>query len=183
MTAHPFSDFFLFFCRERLTKLEIDFAKDNIAGFWQGWYDNFFNIDTATEFGLRLWGKILGVAWVNYTENGVTQPVSLDMYRRMVKGKFFAYGCSGTTPEIDRYLQIVFPGRRVYVRDNFDMSVAIVAFEAFTAEESAVLLSDDFLPLPMGVKSNTAIIDPEKILGFDGSELQDFDNGLFLEFH
>lgn len=157
----------------------IPFAKENISGFWKTWYDGFFNIDTAEDYGLLLWGKVLGVEWVSYLDpdDNIAKPVSSELYRRMIKGKFFAYGCNGSVPDLNKYLQIVFPGKKLYVRDNYNMTITVVAFSAFTAEETAVLLSGDFMPVPMGVKSDFAIVDPEKVLGFKNSDFTPFWNG------
>lgn len=45
----------------QLLQYEQDFSDANIAGFWQNWYDNIFNIDTAGTFGLEVWGLIMGL--------------------------------------------------------------------------------------------------------------------------
>lgn len=36
------------------------FAQDNIVKFYQDWFNNVFNLQTANTFGLEVWGRILG---------------------------------------------------------------------------------------------------------------------------
>ena len=170
---------------ERLNALldgEIAFAKKNITGFWQNWFDDVFNIDTANNYGLTLWGQILGVRRISYTDPDTETEVvvSDDMYRRMLKARAFSFGCDGTIPDINKFLQIIFPGKPVFIRDNYNMSVTVVAYFEMTAEERAVLLSLDFLPIPCGVKSNIVIID--KTFGYKNSDLEPFDQGTFIQF-
>lgn len=38
-----------------------NFFDVNVTGFWEKWYNDVYNIDTATTFGLNVWGEILGV--------------------------------------------------------------------------------------------------------------------------
>ena len=162
---------------------EIAFAEKNITGFWQNWFDDVFNIDTAQNYGLTLWGQILGVRRISYTDPDTNTEVvvSDDMYRRMLKGRFFTFGRIGTIPDINHYLQMIFPGRLIFVVDNYDMTITIVVYlddatqSPLTDEEKGVLLSPGFVPVPCGVKSNIAIVD--KVFGFEGSELHNFKGG------
>lgn len=38
-----------------------DFFKESTLSFWDKWYTDVFNLDTANAFGLEVWGRILGV--------------------------------------------------------------------------------------------------------------------------
>ena len=169
-----------------LLNTEIAFAKKNIAGFYRDWFKDVFNIDTANAFGLGLWGKLFGVPrtfFYNDPDDGARKKitVSLEMYRRMLKARFFTFGRIGTVPDINHYLQMVFPSRLIFVYDNYDMTITIVVYlddaeqSPLTDEEKGVLMSANFVPVPCGVKSNIAIID--KIFGFEGSNLHNFKGG------
>lgn len=155
----------------------IDFSKINIADFWRRWYSNVFNVDTADDFGLALWGRILGVQRITYIDpaDNTEKLVSSDMYRKMLKARAFCFACHGALPEINHCLQIIFPGKPVFCRDNYNMSVTIIAYFEMTAEERAVLLLSGFLPIPCGVESHILIID--HAFGFKGSELENFKGG------
>lgn len=170
---------------------EVNFFNVSVGEFWNDWLTYIFNIDTADTdlspatvgFGLSLWGILLGVQWGTYLDNGVQTPISADMYRRMLKARFFCFRSNGSVADINTYLQIVFDGKPVFCRDNFDMTITILSYVELTAEELAVLLSPGFLPIPAGVLSNIITVAPDEILGFDGSELQTLDNGIFVSFN
>ena len=44
-----------------------DWFKENHTDFWDDWYDNVFNLDTANDFGLTVWAKILEVSFAAET--------------------------------------------------------------------------------------------------------------------
>lgn len=162
---------------------EIDFCANSIGKLWESWLRDFHDIDTATEGGLYLWGALLGVPRISYIDEGVEKTVSIEMYRRMLKARFFNFASNGTIPEINNYLRMVFGNKPIFCRDNYDMTVTVVTYETLTAEEIAVLLSEDFFPVPCGVKININTTSFEEILGFEGSELQTLDNGVFIAFN
>lgn len=162
---------------------EVNFCVNSIGKLWENWLTEFFDINTATEQGLYLWGALLGVQRGTYVEGGEEKTISLEIYRRMLKARFFNFGSHGTVPEINRYLRMVLDGKPIFCRDNYDMTVTILCYVPLTAEEIAVLLSEDFLPLPCGVKLNIITVAPDEILGFKDSELQTLDNGVFVEFN
>ncbi len=162
---------------------ETEFCANSIGKLWENWLRDFHDINTATEQGLYLWGALLGVQRGTYVEGGVEKQISVEIYRRMLKARFFNFGSHGTIPELNNYLRTVFEGRPIFCRDNYDMTVTILCYVSLSAEEIAVLLSEDFLPLPCGVKANIITVAPDEILGFKDSELQTLDNGVFVEFN
>lgn len=168
----------------------IDFANIYIRDFWETWRKTLFDIKTADVNGLITWGSLLGVSRRLTTDEGDAIELDIandeddrELYRRMLTARFFIFSRQGTIPDINQYLQTVFPGKIIWVRDNYDMTVSIIAYISMTEKEKAILLSPDFLPIPCGVKRNIYIYDPNDILlGFEGSELDTLDNGVFISF-
>lgn len=44
-----------------LAKYKADYFEQSTIQFWRDWYRDVFNIDTANEFGLNIWARILDV--------------------------------------------------------------------------------------------------------------------------
>lgn len=152
----------------------------NTKDFWDNFYTNVFNLDTANSFGLSVWGICLGVERPSYTLNGVTYQYTDDMYRLFLKSRSNFFSMNGSIYQFNKYMSFLFPNKPVIVIDNLDMSLRIVFYYTPTTEEWLVLNNPDFLPRPSGVRIEMFIIAPEKILGFDGSELTGFDTGTFF---
>lgn len=192
---------------------EASFYKKAIGDFWDNWYRDVFNVDTANGFGLELIGNLLGVkrpsnlqslgsnvnidydnflvlkqystnAWhrVALRSDGTFQTIMIDTreetdavddetYRRFLKAYMSVYNTNGSVAEINRYLNIVFPGRRIRVADNRNMTISIVVGFAPTDEEYAILNSPYFLPLPAGVRFTLFVGSMKNIFGFAGSGL------------
>lgn len=158
-----------------------DEFEGNIKDFWDNFYTNIFNLDTANSFGLVVWGILLGIERPSYTSGGVTQPYSDDMYRLLLKSRSLLQKTDGTMHSLNQYLAFIFPNKPVFALDNLDMSIRIVFYYTPTPDELQVLSNPDFLPRPSGVKIEIQVIDPEDIFGFEGSELNNWDNGVFFK--
>ena len=61
-----------------------DFAAQSTAAYWDGWKDKVVDINTADDFGLSIWGKILNCPRPTLT--GGT--LSTEVYRRILKARF-----------------------------------------------------------------------------------------------
>lgn len=168
---------------EKLKKL-IQACQDEFDGntkeFWNNFYTNIFNLDTANAFGLSVWGVCLGIERPSYTYNGQTYVYTDDMYRLFLKSRTNFFAMDGSIYQFNRYMQFLFPGKPILVVDNLDMSFRVVFYYTPTAEEWLVLNNPEFLPRPSGVKLELVIIAPQSIFGFDGSELTGFDAGTFF---
>ena len=165
---------------KKLIENKQKFLKKNVEDFWNDWILNVFNIDTATEFGLEIWGTILGVGRPSYEEDGETIIFSDEQYRRVLKGRILLMLSDGTIKSINEYLNYLFPDKPVFAVDYYDMSLNIVFYYTPDASEMAVIQMDGFLPRPAGVEVNYYIVPPDEVFGFDGQELSTFDNGTFL---
>lgn len=163
-----------------LINYQIDFSTENVTRFWNSWYDDIFNIETANTFGLNLWGVFLGVNRPSYESNGQTISFTDEQYRTVLKGRIMLMNSNGSIPSFNKYLNFLFPNGTTYVVDYHDMSVNMIFYYTPTDEELAIIQSDGFLPTPTGVKVNYVIVPPEEVFGFDGQELSNFDNGSFL---
>ncbi len=88
----------------------------SVTQFWNAYLERMVAIDTADAFGLKMWGVILGQDRPNYavysTENGEDShpvPVSDDMYRRILKARFFLMNAPGSIEDYSRAVNMVFP--------------------------------------------------------------------------
>lgn len=152
----------------------------NIKDFWDNFYTNIFNLDTANSFGLAVWGICLGIERPTYTSGGVTYQYSDDMYRLFLKSRSNFFSMDGSIYQFNKYMEFLFPNKPILVVDNLDMSIKVTFYFTPTADELVVLNNPDFLPRPSGVKLETAIISPSNVFGFDGSQLTGFDTGTFF---
>ena len=65
-------------------QLLADFLGQSTKQFWEDWQSDVVNVDTANDFGLAVWGKVLGI------ERPVisTGTVSTELFRKIVKARF-----------------------------------------------------------------------------------------------
>ena len=156
------------------------FLKANVEDFWNNWLKDVFNIDTASTFGLNLWGRFLGVGRPSYMDGGVLVEFDDDQYRTVLKGRLMLMMSNGSVPEINKYINYLFPDKSTFVVDYQDMSVNIVFYYTPSSQEMAIIQLDGFLPRPAGVNVNYVFVPPDEVFGFYGQELSTFDNGSFL---
>jgi len=176
---------------------------DNQTNFWLGWYRDVFNVDTATAFGLSIWGRILNVRLgvevepqdkVNFgfgafnknfnapSNFGVTsdqtQGLTIEQQRLVIKLRYFQLTSRGTVPEINRFLGQLFGDGNVFVIDPHDMSFAIYQFN-FNPDSQLRFILDEFdlLPRPAGVGVKWQV-KMRPVFGFGEYNLN-FNNGTF----
>lgn len=157
----------------------------NLAEFWQTVIDDFLNIQTATDWGLNIWGQILSVKRM-YNVNGEMVTISKDLYRRLILGKLRQIKMNGTVPEINDYLNFVFKidegtTAHSYVFDNGDMSIQYVLNFEPTQEELALIYAREILPTPAGVLDRLYILDQSKIFGFTDTGFQPWGQAPFWD--
>lgn len=161
-----------------------DWYSINQATFWTNWYRDVFNIDTAGDFGLSVWGRILNVGLGMPVDSTIGIPhFGFGIYHRNFGNGNFARGASGelalTTEQKRlvirlRYYQLISRGTVteineamarifgdlgvVFVRDSLDMSKITYVFK-FEPSSSvrAVLDRMDALPRPSGIGSEYVI--------------------------
>lgn len=150
------------------------------AQFWQDWYDNVFNLDTANDFGLSVWGEILDFSRNVTAKDGSQHYLTTEQYRLILKGQILRFGMGATAPEINNWLATVFAGQgAAYCLDSYDMTAIPFVLRSDPSDEIKWLLGNiDFFPRPAGVGYEVRIV-PNTIFGFNGSGLQPFNQGVF----
>lgn len=163
-----------------------EWYSENLNAFWGTIVSDFLNIQTATDWGLNLWGNILQVS-CTYNVNGVITTLSTELYRRLILGKMQLIRSNGTVPEINKYLNFIFSTHATTtsfaatVRDNLDMSVVYVLNFEPTDEELALIYSRTFLPTPAGVEDKIYLLDQKKIFGFYDTGFQPWGQAPFWD--
>lgn len=158
-----------------------------VAEFWQQWYDDVFNIDTANDFGLSIWARILNVNLsVDFdpqpdkvafglgsnrrnfqpdsnfgARQGSAVSLTTEQARLVIRARYFSLTQSPTVTNINRFLQRYFwrGDSKVYVTDPQDMTFALYTF-SYTPDSGLSFLIDntDILPRPSTVGIQTRII-------------------------
>jgi len=112
-----------------------------------------------------------------------------DMYRQLLKSRLMLMRMKATIPNINRYVEFLFPDNIVQVEDGLNMTISYRFLKELTTEEQAVLSVDGVLPRPAGVKSIQVIASGETNFGFEGqyreaadplTQLNNFDNSTFI---
>jgi len=150
---------------------------ENQEEFWLRWYRDVFNLYTANDFGLTVWGLILEVsrdafvgearedypAWgfagrknfgrgnFKRTSAGFLK-LGTEGYRLLLQLRYWMLVSRGTAPEINAFLKRLFRGQgQAHVIDCLDMSMMYVFTFAPQAWQHFVLQDMDALPRPAGV--------------------------------
>lgn len=161
---------------------------NKVAKFIEDFFNNFININTANDYGLNLWGKILNFDRNIKYATGVVHYCSTEEYRFLLKAQILRFKCNGTVPEINEFLYKLFDDKnhQCYVIDNYNMTMNYVLQKDFSDKQWLIdWLTDpvqtylDWLPRPAGVQ---IVIETgySGFMGFEGSELETFDNGILL---
>lgn len=163
---------------ETLLRRKQEWYDVNQSAFWQSWYTDVFNLDTANEFGLSVWSRILavplqvqiegsrekeafgfGANHKNFNTGNFArgqageQPLTREQSRLVLKLRYFQLVSRGAVTEINEWLAALFEGQgTVFVVDSLDMTFATYFF-GFTpdAQLRFILEKYDLLPRPAGV--------------------------------
>lgn len=148
-------------------------------------FDEFFrllwNVDTATGYGLDVWGRIVGVSRVLFVPitggeffgfdeatdafpfgqapffaagGALTENFTLadEAYRRLIFAKALANISDGSIPSINQILINLFSQYgNCYVVDNLDMTLTYVFGSELTPVDFAIVTQSGVLPRPAGV--------------------------------
>lgn len=165
----------------------------NQTEFWLNWIRDVFDLRTANDFGLAVWGKILresreayvGGTSADYPAFGFGQyrrnfgrgnfrranagyvRLGMEQYRLLLQLRYYKLISRGTVPEINAFMKRLFQDQgRVYVLDPLDMSFAVYVFNfAPTFWQRFVLEDIDALPRPAGVGASVRVV-TRKTFGF-----------------
>lgn len=187
-----------------LARLKQQWYEQNQSEFWNNWVRDVFNIDTANEFGLAVWGRILDVPMQVTAAPDVGKPafgfgannknfengnfgnkssnvvgLTIAQQRLIIRLRYFQLTARGTEPETNEFLAAMAPDLgRVFVVDPLDMSFVTYFFEqAPNSQVQFILDHYDLLPRPAGVGIKY-LVEPRPAWGF-GVEHLNFENGNF----
>ena len=167
-------------------------------------YEKIFDIYTAEGWGLDNWGRILALGRLIdlepeecfgfefslldpfdqnvFFQAGPPRAVRLgdESYRRLLLYKAAANIAASDLGTLNRLLNAVFadtPG--MYILETGPMTIRYV-FEFYLSAMDRAMLRLTFVPpRPAGVGYDFLEVDPASVFGFNGSELQPFDQGNF----
>lgn len=137
------------------------------------------------DYGLSVWGKILGVARPFVTVSNVRKTISSDFYRRILLAKLRLLSKDATIPNYIWYVNDMFGTGNVTVVDGKDMSLKFVAKSgnSLSDEEKAAIeqIPDIIFTFPAGVRSSDRSDSLMLGLSKDGETPQDTFCGGFDE--
>lgn len=159
------------------------FASVDQASNMDAFFDSIWNIDTATGYGLDVWGRIVGVSRTLqvagdrdyfgfdeatdlsakpfnvapfYVGDKLSSNFDLpdDPYRILILAKAFANVSDGSIPSINKILRSLFLGRgNCYCTDGQDMTMTYTFEFVLHPVEIAILSQTGVLPKPSGVSA------------------------------
>lgn len=163
-----------------LINLKQDWYNTNQVEFWQNWIGNVLNIATANDYGLAIWGTLLGIPRI-YQVNGSNLSLSTEQFRKVILARLKLIHMRGTVPEINALLKFLFSDYgKAYVIDNYDMTLTYRFNFNLSPLQIAVLQTVTLLPRPAGVQVTIITLD-NKVFGFDGSG-EPFDQARFANY-
>ena len=183
-----------------------DWYARNQTAFWENWTRDVFDLSTANDFGLSVWGKILresrevpvpganqghptfgfGASRRNFGRGNFRRAnagylkLDTEAYRLLLQLRYYKLVSRGTVPEINAFIRRIFKDQgNVYVLDPLDMSFAVYVFSFAPAYWQRFVLEDmDALPRPAGVGAMIRVV-TRKAFGF-GPHRKNF-SGSFAE--
>ena len=183
-----------------------DWYDVNQEQFWEDWYTNVFNLQTANDFGLAVWSIILDLPLFYQLDNGSPpifgfsgstsgrynfnngvlasprQGYSLTTAQKRIalQLRYFDLVNNMAIPEINKFMNFVFQDLGLfYCINNYYETMTYVYMFQIDATLLEVLIQYDLLPRPATV--NLKIYDGLKpVFGFNGSTSgrYNFNNGV-----
>ena len=144
-----------------------------------------FYINNAVGVQLDIIGKWLGLSrQVDFQPtNGSSSILNDKYYRIALKAKIVKNLWKGTIEDFYNMWQILFNGEdlQVYLADNQNMDYVIVTWDSTTQDPmiSDLLRNGYIIPRPAGLGTLYVDVDSDEVFGFDGSDFQPFNQGVF----
>lgn len=145
-------------------------------------YDNVWNVATAIDYGLDVWGRIVGVnrviqapsdKYFGFAEAGDLSAdpfnqspfysggsltsnyrLSNDAFRQLIMAKAAANIWDGSIPGLNAILRLLFPGQMCFVLDGANMTMTYVFGWTLTPVQIGIVQTSGVLPRPAGVLLN-----------------------------
>lgn len=160
-------------------------------------FNNIFNVETATGYGLDIWGNIVGVTrFVPDWQNDTTiYTLNDDDYRRVLFFKAAANIMDSTLYSMNYLLKSLYPDYNCYIRlasnyqnaggryyDANPMEIEYVFIDTdLTDLEKSIFMLVGSFNKGAGVGYKLSEYSYDEIFGFYGSNLQPFDQGVFYQ--
>lgn len=149
--------------------------------FWDNWFSDVFDLRTANDFGLSIWGRILDINFFVPEHPDIT--LNTEQKRFICRLRYYQLITRCTIPEVNSIMKDMFTsddGGKVYALDPLDMSCILYVFTYQPdAAIAFILLKYDLLPRPATVGIDFRII-RYKPFGF-GRFNQNFGNAPFWD--
>lgn len=187
-----------------LAQAKQDWRDKNIEQFWLDWSRDVFNLDTANDFGMVIWGRILGIpitvdidpstgreVWgfginnLNFGNGNFGRKstgsgsLTSSQRRLLLKMRYFQLTQKPTVINVNKMLSELFGQYgKIFVVDSLDMSFLTYFHNFALSRELETLFRDfDILPRPsaVGVRTQLQVKDS---WGFGINHLN-FNNGNF----
>ena len=152
-----------------------DFFAQSTESLWDSWKAKVNDIETADDFGLSVWGKILNCRRPIINIGGNDVNLGTEKYRAVLKARAQLLASHGTVPDYKAYIETAFDGHFI-IQDGNDMGIAFIATDDATDEEVALAnqFPDIAFLFPCGVRSSS-VTAPASI-GFNGQQTNDPDD-------
>jgi hypothetical protein len=188
---------------QKLIDYQQDFFNKNHVQFWQDWYTNVFNLQTANDFGLYVWSILLQLpiqlsptppvgqdVWgfgqfrknFNHGNFAVTSDpynLSTEEKRLVLKLRYFQLVTNGAVTPVNKFLNFAFQDfGECYIIDNLDMTITVIFGFIPRTELLDFIKRYDLIPRcdAVGIKYRYKYQD---IWGF-GQFRKNFNNGNFI---
>lgn len=146
-----------------------EFFSESTQKFWDDWPTDVANIDTANDFGLSVWGMLVGVKrFILEDGQGGGTPISSELYRRIIKAKVKLLDGNASMKDYCDFVYAIFGGGVAPV-DGLDMSLTFTD-NGLTGEEALLFAQhmDEIVVYPAGVRDNA--VSDSLVFGFDGQQ-------------
>ena len=172
--------------------------------FIDDFYNYVYRLSTARGFGLDIWASKVGVSRYAKAANPNAKTFGFqpdyqpfNTYPFSDGGAFSSYRLTdadlrkliiikaasnilyATAWNINKFLVMVFGGRKAYYASRGHMSAEYVFEFSLTPFDRLVIYTLNMLPMPSGVGISYKEIDVDRTFGFNGSDLSNFNNGVF----
>lgn len=173
--------------------------------FIDDFYEYVYRLSSAVGFGLDIWAEKVGVSRTapmsnpdskyfgfatggepfntypfNSSGSGISSYQLPDVQlRELIIIRAAINILYATAININKFLLMIFNGRRAYYSITGHMTAEYVFEFALTPFERMFVYTLNILPKPSGVGISYREVDVNKVFGFEGSGLQNFDNGVF----
>lgn len=172
--------------------------------FIDDFYNYVYRLSTAKGFGLDIWAEKVGVSrnapmadpnaknlgfadgfepWNNapWSDGGAFSSFRLDdnSLRKLIIIKAATNILYATAFNINKFLLMIFDGRRAYYNITGHMAAEYVFEFSLSNFERLVVYSLNMMPKPSGVGISYREVDTDRVFGFNGSGLSNFNNGVF----